>query len=138
MAPSTGIKRSASLPMPAMSSAFAMQLWAATEVYAASFFELAATPAQRTSKPKLGIAGDQHADEVGHRGPGDEQAAGALRKTEDPPHPADDLALHFDGAWSRPPRLAFSPAASISASIPTGVPPPCTQPMKPGCTLPAA
>ena len=27
-------------------------------------------------------------------------------------------------AWSRPPRLEFRPAASISASIPTGVPPP--------------
>ena len=40
------------------------------------------------------------------------------------------------GMWSRPPRLAFRPAASISASMPTGVPPPCTQPMKPGCRLP--
>lgn len=37
---------------------------------------------------------------------------------------------------SRPPRLAFNPAASISASIPTGVPPPCTHPMKPGCRFP--
>ena len=31
--------------------AFPMQLWAATEVYATSRLELAATPAPRTSKP---------------------------------------------------------------------------------------
>ena len=42
------------------------------------------------------------------------------------------------GMWSRPPRLALSPAASISPSIPATEPPPCTQPMKPGCTLPVA
>ena len=42
------------------------------------------------------------------------------------------------GIWSRPPTLAFSPAASISANIPTAVPPPCTQPRKPGWALRAA
>jgi hypothetical protein len=42
------------------------------------------------------------------------------------------------GAWSRPPRLAFSPPAGSSASMPMAVPPPCTQPMKPGCRLPVA
>ena len=36
------------------------------------------------------------------------------------------------GICSRPPTLAFNPAASISATMPTGVPPPCTQPIKPG------
>ncbi len=42
------------------------------------------------------------------------------------------------GMCSRPPRLALSPAASISPSIPATEPPPCTQPMKPGWTLPVA
>ena len=41
------------------------------------------------------------------------------------------------GAWSRPPRFASSPAASISATAPTAVPPPCTQPKNRGCLLPA-
>ena len=40
------------------------------------------------------------------------------------------------GMCSRPPRLALSPAASISPSIPATEPPPWTQPMNPGCTLP--
>ena len=40
------------------------------------------------------------------------------------------------GAWSRPPRLAFRPPAINSASMPTAFPPPWTQPMKRGCTLP--
>ena len=39
------------------------------------------------------------------------------------------------GMWSRPPRLALRPPASISANMPTGVPPPWTQPMYPGCRL---
>ncbi len=42
------------------------------------------------------------------------------------------------GAWSRPPRLAFSPPASSSASMPIPVPPPCTQPMNRGWVLPRA
>ena len=36
------------------------------------------------------------------------------------------------GAWSRPPQFALSPAASMSASMPIAVPPPCTQPMNRG------
>jgi len=39
-------------------------------------------------------------------------------------------------AWSRPPQLAFIAPASNSASIETGLPPPCTQPMKRGWRLP--
>ena len=46
---------------------------------------------------QLGIAGNQHADEVGHRGSGDKQAGGAFGKSENALHPADNLALHFDG-----------------------------------------
>ncbi len=40
--------------------------------------------------------------------------------------------------WLRPPQLALRPAASISASMPTGVPAPCTQPMNRGWVLPVA
>ncbi len=42
------------------------------------------------------------------------------------------------GACQRPPRLALRPAASISATAPTTVPAPWTQPMKRGCRLPTA
>ncbi len=39
-------------------------------------------------------------------------------------------------AWSPPPICGFIPAASISASIPSGVPGPITQPQKRGWLLP--
>src|ERR1039458_8792145 len=45
---------------------------------------------------QLGIAGNQDADEVGHRGSRDKQAGRAFRKAEDPLHPPDNLALHVD------------------------------------------
>ena len=58
---------------------------------------------------KLGIAGNQDADEVGHRGSRDKQAGRALRKTEDPPHPPDDLALHLDRGVIAPPQVGVQP-----------------------------
>ncbi len=42
-------------------------------------------------------ARDEHADEVRHRGAGDEKAAGAVGKTEQLAHPLGDLPLHLDG-----------------------------------------
>jgi hypothetical protein len=41
-------------------------------------------------------AGNQDADEVGHRRAGDEEAGGGVRKAEELPHPLDDLALDLD------------------------------------------
>jgi hypothetical protein len=40
------------------------------------------------------------------------------------------------GAWLKPARCGFIPEASMSASIASGVPLPCTQPKKRGWRLP--
>jgi len=84
------------------------------------------------------VARDDDGDEVGCGGSGDEEAGGGRGEVEELAGPGGDLAFDLDGAGSRPPRLALRPAASIPASMPTGVPAPWTQPMKPGWTLPTA
>ena len=84
------------------------------------------------------VARDDDGDEVGRGGAGDEEAGGGGGEVEELAGPGGDLAFDLDGAGSRPPRLALRPAASIPASMPTEVPAPWTQPMKPGWTLPTA
>ncbi len=92
----------------------------------------------RTSVPSSRGSATSTRDQVGHRSAGHEQSAGRVRESRTiRASSAIPAARLRSGIWSRPPRLAFSPAASISASMPTGVPPPCTQPMKPGWALPA-
>src|ERR1039458_8007392 len=58
---------------------------------------------------KPGITGNQDADQVGHGGSGDKEAAGTFRKAEDPAHPPDNLALHLDGSVIASPQIGVEP-----------------------------
>ena len=57
---------------------------------------MAAQPAAVAPRAELRGARHQHRHQIGHRGAGDEHAAGALRKAEYLPDPFDDLAFDLD------------------------------------------
>ncbi len=61
-----------------------------------SFFELRNSGATHF-EAQFGIAGQQDADQIRERRAGDEQPGSAFRKPEKALHPANHLALHFDG-----------------------------------------
>ena len=136
---SVAIMRSAALPKPASSMAWRDAAMRRGRDIGGEALARRGEPSRRDAGPSARGARDQHGDEIRHRTAGDEQPAGASRESR-------TAAATQRGPGARPRsacdrgrrRLAFRPAASISASMPTGVPPPCTQPMKPGCALPAA
>ncbi len=84
----------------------------------------------------MGLPGGGQADHGRHRGATDEQAAGVVRQAHDLARPVDDLALDIDGRMLAAAEIGVERAARNSASAPTGVPEPWTQPMKRGWVLP--
>ncbi len=63
-------------------------------------------------------AGDQHGDQIGRRGAGDEQSSGGCREVEQIGHPTDDLALHLDGRMIAPAKVGVQPGGEHLADDP--------------------
>ncbi len=68
-----------------------------------------AHPVDTAVRTQGGRARGQHRDQVGHRGSGDEQAAGGPGKAEQLRHPAGHLALDLDGGVVAPAEIGVEP-----------------------------
>ncbi len=138
--PRLGSARSASLPRPAKSKRLDGCSHARRSRHRRSASEpLAATPCAAHVGAQRASRAISTAEQVGHRRAGDEKAAGSCGKVE-------QLRIHWvtwcstsSGIWSRPPSIGVQPARpAFPPACPTAVPPPCTQPIKPGWALRAA
>lgn len=126
----------AAVPRPDKSMACAMQPCAAAEVYATS--GAPCKPSWRAAAPSACVRATSTPIRLAIEVPVTKTPLAVSGKPNSSAIQRAIWRSTSTGIWLRPPTFAFRPAASISASMPTGVPPPCTQPMKPGCTLPTA
>ena len=83
-------------------------------------------------RPEPRRARDQQRDEIGHRGAGDEEAAGAVGKAEHLAHQRAIWRSTSIGDVVAPAEIGVHARGQHLGQHADGVPPPCTQPMKRG------